>query len=153
MAELKQQLRNDMTAAMKARDKVRLRTLRMVLTAISEAEVSGNATVELTDEQVRDVLINQAKRRREAEQEFRTAGRDELADAEQEEAAVLADYLPQPLTEAELAELVAAAIAETGAKELGPRGMGPVMGKLTPQTKGRADGKAVAAEVKRQLSA
>ncbi|HIT74913.1 MAG TPA: GatB/YqeY domain-containing protein [Candidatus Avipropionibacterium avicola] len=153
MPTLKEQLRSDMTAAMKARDSVRLGTLRMVLTAVSEAEVSGTESQELTDQQVLDVVISQAKRRRESEQEYVKAGREDLAAKERAEAEVLADYLPQQLSSKEISDLVAEAIASSGAAELGMRGMGKVMGVLTPQTKGRADGAAVAAEVKRQLSA
>ena len=149
---LKQRLRTDLTAAIRARDKVRSGTLRMVLTAISEAEVSGRVSHELTDEQVLEVVINQAKRRREAEQAYVSAGRPELAEKEHAEAGVLADYLPQPLRAEEIAALVARAIVSTGAAELGPKGMGKVMGVVTPQTKGKADGGAVAAEVRRQLA-
>ena len=149
---LKQQLRTDLTTAMKARDKVRSGTLRMVLTAISEAEVSGTASHELSDQQVLDVVIKEAKKRREAEEAFAQADRPELAEKERAEAAVLADYLPQPLTAEQITALVAEAIASTDAAELGPKGMGKVMGVVTPQTKGKADGGAVAAEVRRQLA-
>jgi uncharacterized protein YqeY len=137
---------------MKARDKVRSGTLRMVLTAISEAEVSGTQAHELTDQQVLDVVIKEAKKRREAEQAYLDADRAELADKERAEAEVLADYLPQQLEATEIAALVTDAIAASGAAELGLKGMGKVMGVLTPQTKGRADGGAVAAEVRRQLA-
>lgn len=149
---LKQQLRTDLTTAMKARDKVRSGTLRMVLTAISEAEVSGTQSHELTDQQVLDVIIKEAKKRREAEEAYTTADRPELADKERAEAAVLADYLPQQLGADEIAALVTQAIASTGAAALGMKGMGKVMGVLTPQTRGKADGGAVAAEVRRQLA-
>jgi uncharacterized protein YqeY len=149
---LKQRLRTDLTTAMKARDKVRSGTLRMVLTAISEAEVSGPQAHELTEQQVLDVVIKEAKKRREAEEAYAGADRPELADKERAEAEVLADYLPQQLTADEIAALVGEAIAATGAKELGMKGMGKVMGVLTPQTKGKADGGAVAAEVRKQLA-
>lgn len=149
---LKQQLRTDLTTAMKARDKVRSGTLRMVLTAISEAEVSGTTSHELSDQQVLDVVIKEAKKRREAEEAFAQADRPELADKERAEAAVLADYLPQQLTADEIAALVTEAIESTGAAELGPKGIGKVMGVVTPQTKGKADGGAVAAEVRKQLA-
>lgn len=150
--ELKQQLRSDLTTAMKARDKVRSGTLRMVLTAISEAEVSGTSSHELSDQQVLDVVIKEAKKRREAEEAFAQADRPELAEKERAEAAVLADYLPQQLTAEEITALVSDAIASTGAAELGMKGMGKVMGVVTPQTKGKADGGAVAAEVRKQLA-
>jgi hypothetical protein len=149
---LKQRLRTDLTAAIKGRDKVRSGTIRMVLTAISAAEVAGTEAVELSERQVLDVVIREAKKRREAEEAYLAAGRAELAAKEQAESAVLADYLPQQLSEAEISTIVAAAIASTGAAELGPRGIGKVMGVVTPQTKGKADGGAVAAEVKRQLT-
>lgn len=152
MAELKERLRADMVASLKARDSVRTSTLRMVLTAITEAEVAGKAAKELTAEQELDVVIKEAKKRRESEEAYADAGRTDLAEKERAEAEVLADYLPKQLGEAEIADLVRAAIAETGAAELGPRGIGKVMGVLTPRTKGRADGGAIAAEVKRQLT-
>ncbi len=148
---LKQRLRTDLTAAIKGRDKVRSGTLRMVLAAITEAEVAGKTAIDLSDEQVLNVLIREAKKRREAEEAYTSAGRDELAAQEQAEAAVLADYLPQPLTAEEITAIVAAAIASSGAAELGPKGIGKVMGLVTPQTRGKADGGAVAAEVRRQL--
>jgi uncharacterized protein YqeY len=149
---LKERLRSDLTDAIKGRDKVRSGTIRMVLTAITEAEVAGSEAIELSDQQVLDVVIKEAKKRREAEEAYANAGRTELAEKEHAESKVLADYLPRQLTEAEIAALVADAIATTGAAELGMRAMGKVMAKVTPQTKGRADGSVVAAEVKRQLS-
>ena len=150
--QLKERLRTDLTAAIRSRDKVRSGTIRMVLSAISEAEVAGSEAVELSDAQVLDVLVREAKKRREAEEAYTTAGRAELAERERAEAGVLADYLPQPLSAEEVTAIVGEAIAQTGAAELGPKGMGKVMGVVTPQTKGRADGGAVAAEVRRQLA-
>jgi uncharacterized protein len=149
---LKERLRSDLTEAIKDRDKVRSGTIRMVLTAITEAEVAGSEAIELSDQQVLDVVIKEAKKRREAEEAYANAGRTELAEKEHAESKVLADYLPRQLTEAEIAALVADAIATTGTAELGMRAMGKVMAKVTPETKGRADGSVVAAEVKRQLS-
>lgn len=149
---LKERLRADLTEAIKDRNKVRSGTIRMVLTAISEAEVAGSEAVELSDQQVLDVVIREAKKRREAEEAYATAGRNELAEKEHAESEVLADYLPRQLTQAEVAALVADAIATTGAAELGMRAMGKVMATLAPETKGRADGSLVAAEVRRQLS-
>jgi uncharacterized protein len=149
---LKERLRSDLTEAIKERDKIRSGTIRMVLTAITEAEVAGSEAVELSDQQVLDVVIREAKKRREAEEAYTNAGRIELAEKEHAESRVLADYLPRQLTEAEIAALVADAIATTGAAELGMRAMGKIMAKVTPETKGRADGSVVAAEVKRQLS-
>jgi uncharacterized protein len=149
---LKERLRSDLTDAIKDRDKVRSGTIRMVLTAITEAEVAGSEAVELSDQQVLDVVIREAKKRREAEAAYANAGRAELAEKERTESDVLADYLPQQLTQKEIAAIVADAIASTGAAELGMKGMGKVMANVTPQTKGKADGGAVAAEVRRQLA-
>lgn len=149
---LKQRLRTDLTSAIKERDKVRSGTIRMVLSAITEAEVAGKQAVELSEQQVLDVVIREAKKRRESEEAYTAAGRSELADKEQAESAILADYLPQQLTAAEVSAIVTTAIAATGAAELGARGIGKVMGVVTPRTKGRAEGGAVAAEVKRQLA-
>ena len=151
-AALKDRLRTDLTAAIRGRDKVRAGTIRMVLSAISEAEVAGAQAVELSDQQVLDVVVREAKKRREAEEAYRGAGRSELAEKERAEAEVLGDYLPQQLTAEEISALVREAIQQTGAAELGAKGMGKVMGVLTPQTKGRADGGLVAAEVRRQLA-
>lgn len=151
VTELKERLRTDLTAAIKARDEVRSSTLRMALTAITNAEVAGKVARELTDEDVVGVLAAEAKKRREAAEAFDDAGREESAAKERAEAEVLADYLPAPLTDEEIRELVAATIASLGVGEDGMKAMGRVMGAVTPQVKGRADGGAVAAEVRRQL--
>ena len=152
MSALKDRLRADLTTAIKARDELRSSTLRMVLTAITNAEVAGKEARELSDDDIIGVLSTEAKRRREAAVAFTDGGRAEMAAKEAAEGEVIADYLPTPLTDAEIADLVTAAIAQTGAAEEGMRAMGKVMGVVTPQTKGRADGAAVAAEVKRQLA-
>lgn len=149
MAALKDQLRADLTAAMKARDDVRTRTLRMALTAVSTAEVAGSTSRELSDDEVVTVLTREAKRRREAADAFASAGRAEQASAEQAEGKVLDAYLPAQLGDDEIAALVTAGIEQTGATGLGA--MGQVMKVVTPQTAGRADGGRVAAEVRRQL--
>ncbi len=149
---LKERLRTDLTSAIKERDKVRSGTIRMVLSAISEAEVAGTTARELTEPQVLDVVIREAKKRREAEEAYTAAGRAELAEKERAESVVLADYLPQQLSAEEISAIIADAITSTGAGELGQRGIGKVMGIVTPKTKGKADGSAVAAEVRRQLS-
>jgi uncharacterized protein YqeY len=153
MSALKDRLRADLTTAMKARDEVTSSTLRMVLTSITNAEVSGKEARELTDDDVLTVLGSEGKKRREASEAFDAAGRTEQADKERAEAAVIAAYLPEQLSPEEITALVTDAIASTGAAELGPRGIGKVMGVVTPQVKGRAEGGAVAAEVKRQLGA
>jgi uncharacterized protein YqeY len=151
MSALKDRLRADLTTAIKARDEVRSSTLRMVLTSITNAEVAGKEARELTDDDILGVLSSEAKRRREAATAFADGGREEMAAKEAAEGEVIAEYLPTPLTDAEVAELVSAAIAQTGAAEEGMRAMGKVMGVVTPQVKGRADGGAVAAEVRKQL--
>jgi uncharacterized protein YqeY len=151
-AQLKARLRADLTSAIKERDKVRSGTIRMVLSAISEAEVAGAEAIELSDQQVLDVVIREAKKRREAEEAYAAAGRTELAQREHAESEVLADYLPQKLSAEEISSLVREAIAGTGAAELGMKGMGKVMAVVTPRTKGKADGAVVAAEVRRQLA-
>jgi uncharacterized protein YqeY len=152
-SELKQRLHDDMTTALKARDDIRKSTLRMALTAVTKAEVAGKEARELSDAEVLDVLTSEAKKRRESVTAYREAGREELADKEQAEADILAEYLPEQLTEEEIVALVTETIAATGAAELGPRGIGKVMGALQPKTKGKADGAIVSAEVKRQLGA
>jgi uncharacterized protein len=150
VAELKERLRADLNAAMRARDQVRMRTLRMALTSITNEEVAGASARDLSDEEVVKVLTREARKRREAAEAFGAAGRDEQAAAERAEGKVLADYLPAQLSDDELAELVSSAIAETGAS--GMQGMGQVMKMLTPRVAGRADGARVAAEVRRRLS-
>ena len=150
MAALKDQLRSDLTAAMKARDEVRTRTLRMALTAVSNAEVAGATARELSDDEVLKVLTREAKRRREAADAFATAGRTEQAAAEQAEGEVLDGYLPAQLGDDEIAAIVTAEIEQSGAAGMGA--MGQVMKTVTPRMAGRADGARVAAEVRRQLS-
>ncbi len=149
MAALKDRLRDDLTAAMKARDQVRVRTLRMALTSVTREEVAGKSARDLSDDEVIQVLTREAKRRREAADAFAAAGREEQAAAELAEGAVLDAYLPAQLSDGELGALVAAAIEETGADS--PRSLGQVMKVLSPQVAGRAEGARVAAEVRRQL--
>jgi uncharacterized protein len=148
--ELKDRLRADLTTAMRARDPVRLRTLRMVLTSITNEEVSGDTARELSDDEIVKVLTREARKRREAAEAFESAGRADQAAAERAEGDVLAGYLPAQLTDDELTAIVSTAIAETGAT--GMPGMGMVMKTVTPQAAGRADGARVAAEVRRQLT-
>lgn len=149
MPTLKDRLQADLSSAMRARDTTRTATLRMALSAVTTAEVAGKAARELSDDEVLAVLTKEAKKRRESIEAFEQAGRTELAERERAEAEVLAEYLPTPLTAAELSDLVAAAITETGAE--GSRAMGQVMKVLQPRVAGRADGAVVAAEVRRQL--
>jgi uncharacterized protein len=149
--ELKDRLRADMTDALRLRDQVRLRTLRMALSSITNEEVSGASAHELSDQDILKVLTREAKKRREAAEAYAAAGRADQAAAERAEGDVLAGYLPAQLPDDELASLVTAAIAETGAA--GMPAMGKVMKAVTPQVAGRADGARVAAEVRRQLAA
>ena len=151
MPVLKDRLRSDLTTAIKSRDEIRSSTLRMVLTAITNAEVAGKEARVLSDDDIVGVLSSEAKKRREAATAFADGGRAEMAAKEEAEAAVIADYLPAPLTDDEVAAIVTAAVAQTGAAGEGMRAMGRVMGVVQPQVKGRADGSSVAAEVRRQL--
>ena len=152
MSALKDQLRSDMTAAMKARDSIRTQTLRMVMTAVSNAEVAGKSSRELADEDVVAILVSEHKKRKEAAEAFDQGNRPELAQKERDEAAVISEYLPEPLTDEEIVAIVAAAVADANGAELGMKAMGQVMGAVTGQTRGRADGAAVAAEVRKQLA-
>jgi uncharacterized protein len=151
VAELKERLRTDLSDAMRARDQVRMRTLRMALTSITNEEVAGATARDLTDDEVLRVLTREAKKRKEAAEAFAAAGRADQAAAERAEGDILAGYLPAQLGDDELAKLVAAVIAQTGAA--GPSGIGQVMKVITPQVAGRADGARVAGEVRRQLAA
>jgi hypothetical protein len=150
MSSLKDKLKADLSAAMKNRDEVRTRTIRLALAAISTEEVAGKAARELSDEEIVKVLTKEAKKRREAAEAFANAGRQDRAQAELAEKAVLEEYLPAQLTDEELNRLVEEAIAETGAE--GPRAMGQVMKVLNPKVAGRAEGSRVAAAVRARLS-
>ena len=150
MAGLKDRLRSDLTTAMKARDEVRTRTLRMALTSVANEEVAGKAARDLDDDEVQRLVAREAKRRREAAEAFDAAGRPDQAASERAEEEVLSGYLPAQIDDAELTAIVAGAITETGAA--GIRAMGQVMKAVTPQVAGRAEGGRVAAEVRRQLA-
>jgi uncharacterized protein YqeY len=150
MAELKERLRADLTAAIKGREELRSSTLRMALTAVTNAEVAGKEARQLTDDQVVDVLAAEAKKRREASDAYDKANRSDLADKERTEARILADYLPTPLSSDDIVALVTDAIQRLGAAG-DAKAMGKVMGALQGATRGRADGGVVAAEVRRQL--
>jgi hypothetical protein len=149
VSDLKEQLRADLTTAMKARDELRTATVRMVLTAVSAEEVSGKEARELSDDEVQAVLRREAKKRREAAEAFAGAGRAAQAERERAEGEVLADYLPAQLEDSDLAAIVADAISRSGAA--GMKDMGKVMGAANGFVAGRADGSRVAAEVRRQL--
>ncbi|MBI3430199.1 MAG: GatB/YqeY domain-containing protein [Actinobacteria bacterium] len=147
---LKERLRNDLTKAIRSRDKLASGTIRMVLTAITNEEVSGKSARELTDAEVITVLSREAKKRREAAEAFDAGGRPEKAALERSEGEVIAKYLPEQLTGEKLREMIAEAIAETGAS--GPAGMGLVMKVLAPKIAGKADGGTVSAAVKAALA-
>lgn len=150
MPELKARLHADMNAAMKARDEITTATLRMALTAITTEEVAGKQARELSDAEVLKVLAHEGKKRREAAEAYDAAGRAELAERERAEGAVIDQYLPRQLDDAELAELVRAAVAEAGATSV--RDLGAVMKLVQPRVAGRADGRRVSDEVRRQLA-
>jgi uncharacterized protein YqeY len=150
MSELKDRLHADLNTAMKARDELTTATLRMVLTAVTNEEVAGKTARELSDDEVIKVLGREAKKRREAAEAFEGAGRGELAARERAEGEVLDRYLPAPLSDEELAELVAAAISEAGATS--PRDMGAVMKIVQPRVAGRADGKRISDAVRHRLA-
>lgn len=153
MTDVKSQLQSDLTAAMRAHDEVTLRTVRMVLTSITNVEVSGTSARQLSDDEVTGVLSTEAKKRREAATAYEDAGATERAEAERAELEVIQRYLPSQLSDEELNALVAAAIAEAATEgKSGPSAMGAVMKTLQPQVRGRADGGAVAGMVKQALA-
>ncbi|MEI6670821.1 MAG: GatB/YqeY domain-containing protein [Actinomycetes bacterium] len=149
-AGLKAKLRNDLTDAIRARDEIKSGTIRMVLTAITNEEVAGKVAKELTDAEVITVLSREAKKRREAAEAYEAAGRADKAALEKSEGEIIAGYLPQQMSESEVAALVSAAIAAAGAT--GPGDMGKVMGILKPQVAGKADGGMVSGLVKAALA-
>ncbi len=146
---LKEQIQEDVKDAMRARDKERLGTLRLVTSAIKQVEVDSRT--ELDDEAVVAILDKMAKQRRESLDQYESAGRDDLAAQERYELGVLADYLPEPLEAAELERLIDEAISSTGAA--GMQDMGKVMGVLKPQVQGRADMKALSGVIRARLNA
>ncbi|OBB22486.1 glutamyl-tRNA amidotransferase [Mycolicibacterium peregrinum] len=154
MAELKDKLRADLTAAMKSQDKLRTGTLRMVLAAIQSEEVSGKQARELSDTEVIAVLARESKKRGEAAEVYTQNGRGELAANEHAEARVIDEYLPTPLTDAELADVADTAIAQVAeqiGERPGMRQMGQVMKAATAIAAGKADGARLSAAVKARL--
>ena len=149
MGTLKDRLNDDLHAAMKGRDELTTSTLRMALAAVRNAEVSGAASRERSDDEVVAVLTKEAKKRREAADAFAGAGRSDQADRERAEGTVLDRYLPAQLSDAEIAELVSAALAAGGFS--GKAQMGPAMKAAQDAVAGRAEGGRVAAQVRRQL--
>ena len=147
---LKETLKNDLTEAIRSSDKVVSGTIRMVLTAITNEEVSGKEARVLTDDEIITVLSREAKKRREAAEEFAKAGRADKAADEKAEGEVIAKYLPAQLSEDDIKKLIAAAVTSTGAA--GPADMGKVMGAIKPQIAGKADGSLVSSLVKAALA-
>lgn len=147
---LKERLREDLTEAIRSRDEITSGTIRMVLSAITNEEVSGKSARELTDAEVITVLSREAKKRREAAEAFDAGDRAEKATLERAEGEVIARYLPAQLSDSELAQMIKDAISQTGAS--GPAGMGLVMKVLSPKIAGRADGATVSSAVKAALA-
>ena len=147
---LKEKLQNDLTEAMRARDEVRSATIRMILTAIKNEEVSGKEARDLNDQEVITVLSREAKKRREAAEAFEQAGAADRAANEKAEGVIIAEYLPTELGESEIKDAITAAIKETGASS--PQQMGLVMKSIQPKIAGRADGGLVSSLVKAALS-
>lgn len=146
---LKAKIQEDVKTAMRARDQKRLTALRLITAAIKQIEVDKR--IELDDQAVLGVLDKMVKQRRESLDQYQSAGRDDLAAQEQYELDLLAPYLPEPLSDDEIAALIKQAVADTGASSI--RDMGAVMNKLRGDVQGRADMKAVSSAVKAQLSA
>ena len=150
MSTLKDQLKADLTAAMRERDQVRAGTIRMALTAVTNEEVAGKEQRELTDDDVLKVLAKEAKKRREAAEAYVSAGRTELAEVEHAELAILETYLPKQLDDAELEQIVREAVAASGAT--GMQQMGVAMKAANAAVAGRAEGGRVAAVVRTVLA-
>jgi uncharacterized protein YqeY len=147
---LKEKLQTDLTQAIRSRDELQSGTIRMLLAAITNEEVAGKAAKVLSDAEIITVLSREAKKRREAVEAYTQAKREDLANKEKAEAAVIAQYLPKQLSEDEIKKLIQEAIAFTGAT--GPSGMGLVMKQLQPKIAGKADGGLVSALVKAALA-
>ena len=148
---LRDRLDEELKAAMRSSDAMRRDALRMVLAAVQKAEKETTHGRALTDDEMLAVLTKELKVRNESVETFRAGGRADLVEKEQAAIAVVSEFMPQPLSEAEVRALVEQAIAETGAST--PRDMGKVMGWLSPKTRGRADGKVVSQLVTQLLAA
>ena len=148
MAEIKQRINDDVKVAMREKNKARLLTLRMILAAIKQKEVDER--IELDDNQVLGVLDKMAKQHRDSITQYQNAGRDDLVDKENQELAIVLSYLPTPLTEEEIQQMITQAIQETGAASM--QDMGKVMGLLKAKVQGRADIGKISAAVKQALA-
>ena len=150
MSTLKERLRSDLTAAIKTRDELSRATLRMTLAAVQIAEVSGVHARDLSDDEVLEVIRREVKKRHDSAEVYSGAGRQELADRESVEAAVLESYLPRQLDDDAVRALVTMALAESG--DIGPRDMGKAMGAARKRAGAEVDGRRLSAEVSRQLA-
>ncbi len=148
MSDLKQQINNDVKSAMRDRDKERLAVLRMIMAAFKQKEVDER--IELDDAQTLAILDKMAKQHRDSIEQFEKAGRDDLVEKEQKELEVVLQYLPTPLSDEDVTQIIQDAIAETGAS--GMKDMGQVMGIIKPKVAGRVDMGKVSGLVKQQLS-
>lgn len=148
MSELKKRISDEMKAAMRAKAKERLGTIRMILAELKRIEVDER--IELDDARVLAILDKMQKQRRDSIEQFNTAGRDDLANIEQQELLVIREFLPQPLTEAELETIVTQAVTDSGAQNM--QDMGKVMALVKPQVQGRADMGAISKLVKNALN-
>ena len=153
MSSLKDQIQKDLTDSIRAKDSLRSGTLRMVLSAITNEEVSGKEAKILTDQDLITVLNREAKKRKEASTAYVGAKRQDLADKEDAELAIIQNYLPESLSAEQLAQIIADAVSQVkAAGQSGPSAMGAVMKIVTPQVTGRSDGGQVAAAVKSALA-
>ncbi len=148
MSALKQRITDDMKAAMKGGDKARLGVIRLILAALKQIEVDER--IELDDARVLAILDKMVKQRRDSIAQYESAGRTELAEQEKFEIGIIQDYLPQQLSEEEIAALIDEALATTGASSM--KDMGKLMGWLKPKLQGRADMGAVSASIKQKLN-
>ena len=147
---LKERLQSELTEAIRSRNELKSGTIRMILTAITNEEVSGKSARVLADAEIITVLSREAKKRREAAEAFADAGRADRAEQETNEGKIISEYLPEQLSEADLKKMISDAIAETGAS--GPAGMGLVIKVISPKIAGKADGGTVSGLVKAALS-
>ena len=147
MSEIRNQLTDAMKAAMRAKDSVRLGTIRMLQAALKQVEVDER--IELDDARILAILDKQLKQRTDASKQYREAGRDDLADKEDAEIEVIREFLPKPLSDDEIATLIDEAISQTGASSM--QDMGKVMGLLKPKLQGRADMGKVSGQIKARL--
>jgi uncharacterized protein len=150
MATLRERIDAELKDAMRSKNELRLNVLRMLKSAIKYKEVEPGATSPLSDAAIQQVIGTLIKQRRDSVEQFQSGGRPEMAEKEAAEISVLQEYLPQQLTPEQLSAEVQAAIAEVNAQ--GPKDMGAVMKHLTPKVQGRAEGRAISEEVKRQLA-